>query len=118
MIEGNFIPVNMFIDSDATLHTNQVKELLEDKFKFVVQCDNGHLTDEDINSMGCPVVVLVTVMNGTFNKTTHFEMEGENRACASHGVYISSTDSRYRDMFGNIPLELHMPTNERIIPNY
>lgn len=116
MSEQRYLTVSMYVDSNPMLHTPQTKELVEGKFRFVVPCDDGPLSEEDTNTMGVPVVCLV--LSKTPNGNPKFEMEGENRWCNAHGVYIGCSDSRFEDMYGCGTIPLFMPSTERIIPNY
>ena len=116
-----YLTVSLYVDSNPMLQTSQVKECIEQGFRFVVPCDNGPHSEEDVEQMDAPVIVLI--VKKTPGGNDKFEMEGENRWCSAHGAYIGCSDSRFDEQYGDgkyaiSPIPLYMPSSERIIPNY
>lgn len=98
----SYLPVDVYTNrrsSDSSL--NGVTTM--DHIRLVVPCEEGHLSDDDIDDSRTVVLILREIQG-----SPHFKPEAY---CGGHpmfgGNFVWSSDSRFRRQYGDQPIKVH-----------
>ncbi len=96
----NYLPVNVYTSgTDCSL--NGVT--FTNPNDLVVPCEDGHITEEDVEARG-----YIRLVPGKILNCPNFTPEGtENKWTMMGGNFVYSTDSRFSRKYGNAPVAVH-----------
>jgi hypothetical protein len=99
----NYLPVDVYRSAGQDCTLNGVTAT--DQYQLVVACEDGHISEEDIDNSSTPVVVLIL---GSIMGHPHFKPETQgNQHSMMGGNFVYSCDSRFRRTYGGQPVAVH-----------
>lgn len=100
----NYLPVNVLRNTDMSdCSLNGVTAT--DHYYLVVPCEDGHVSESDIDNMERDVVVLEF---GEILGSPHFKPQtnGQHHSMFG-GNFVHTSDSRFSRKYGNQPIAVH-----------
>ena len=100
-LKMKYLPINVYTSGNSDCSNNGVSVTHIDN--LVVACENGYVTDADVQERGLKVMQLITRQIGG-REYKHLQEMGETRWVMFGGNYASTSDSRFPH---NYPLAIH-----------
>ena len=94
----NYLPVTVLTEGGYDCSCNGVT--VTHAKKLVVPCEDGHLSEEDVEKRGYVVLEL-----GVILKSIHFKQPGKRGMFG--GNFVWSSDSRFGKAYGRQPIHVH-----------
>jgi hypothetical protein len=100
----NYLPVNVYTNNSFGDCTNHGVTFTNPN-KLVVPCEDGHISEEDVEERGYIVLELRDRPFAT--ATDALKPRGETRWTMAGGNFVYSSDSRFSRAYGGYPLSVH-----------
>jgi len=93
-----YLPVNVLKHGEYDCSCNGVT--VTHASKLVVPCEDGHISEEDVEKRGYVVLEL-----GVIRDSIHFKVPGQRGMFG--GNFVHSGDSRFGKAYGRQPIHVH-----------
>ena len=100
----NYLPVNVLRNTDMS-DTSLNGVTATDAYRLLVPCEDGHVTEEDIDNSNRPVVILEY---GEILGSPHFKPQTDGHHHSMFGGnFVYTSDSRFSRKYGKQPIAVH-----------